>query len=729
MKRRFKGFKKRIFAFLLALVLCLSALGTSFLAPQPVKAMSAASALDWFLTLIGSAGYSYTTKDKADSGRKDVLESLASDSNILDTITDTTEVTTKVTWMTSEIVKGYTKQQLKNTVDYISDLFSKGKEAAAEAHPDVNYSDAAKLAQSKLKSWVTNKFPGVGIAAKGNFSNAFSRFTPLTELTEPAAILLTESIPEGLKDYQFGRVLANILNAHAYGYTSPSTSRFFVGVVKFGFSDDRVHFYVGHLDDAARYINIRDLTASNDGINFYKLTYDWYCYISGPSASTASGISFTTSTGKALYFLGFPANRIVSGNSILNSDADYPMVSAVTFNDTADLKFVDSDLSDVSDSGDSIVKIADSVSDTVPDEAVSADDIVEKVVAALEAGRGKAEDIDFSAVTDAIAAGNEQNHEDNQQQLAKLGLIASLLAELFDFLKSNAASMLSSITNIGTWVKNIAENVAKLADVPTLLSNTYDFLKNNIAGAGSVLSDINTAVGNIFSSIAAFDIHGIISAINALDAGILSTIGNAASVTIPGAIDRIEAAINVLPIDNIAEALASIPDVLGIDITNVGQTIVGAIEGLQADVKVISDPIVTALDSLGIGQIIRALESILAKVTTIDAAVAVNPEAPEDPGNNDVSAWNVLLALITILILLLKIFIDCLIFITAIFNIPADPYFLNEGMIQGLDWLKSTEITGLGVSIHGFLMSLITIIVIFAVVGTLKRHIHRIRIK
>ena len=123
MKRRFKGFKKRIFAFVLALVLCFSALGTSFLAPQPVKAMSAASALDWFLTLIGSAGYSYTTKDKADSGRKDVLESLASDSNILDTITDTTEVTTKITWMTSEIVKGYTKQQLKNTVDYISDLF------------------------------------------------------------------------------------------------------------------------------------------------------------------------------------------------------------------------------------------------------------------------------------------------------------------------------------------------------------------------------------------------------------------------------------------------------------------------------------------------------------------------------------------------------------------------------------------------------------------------------
>lgn len=714
MKRHFKGFKKRIFAFLLALVLCLSALGTSFLAPQTVKAMSAASALDWFLTLIGSAGYSYTTKDKADSGRKDVLESLASDSNILDTITDTTEVTTKVTWMTSEIVKGYTKQQLKNTVDYISDLFSKGKEAAAEAHPDVNYSDAAKLAQSKLKSWVTNKFPGVGLASKGSFSNAFSRFTPLTELTEPVAIVCSENWPVRMKDAGWGRAWLNVLNTHANGFETPKTSRWFV-YMDYAAGTSSRYLCVGTIPDDVKFIRITDFKCSVDGNTFKGINQYYLCVYSDNGVSLGS---------KGEHEL----SQDFSGAQVFNNGIVTDRFNII-FNSVDNLKFVDSSLKEVSSDSESIVKIADSVSDTVPDEAVSADDIVEKVVAALEAGRGKAEDIDFSAVTDAIAAGNEQNHEDNQQQLAKLGLIASLLAELFDFLKSNAASMLSSITNIGTWVKNIAENVAKLADVPALLSNTYGFLKDNIAGVGSVLADINTLAGNIFSSVSGFDIPGIISAIHALDTGILSMIGNAASITIPGAIDRIESAINVLPIDNIAEALASIPDVLGIDITNVGQTIVGAIEGLQADVKVISDPVVAALDSLGIGQIIRALENILAKVTAIDASVAVNPEAPEDPGNNDVSAWNVLLALITILILLLKIFIDCLIFITAIFNIPADPYFLNEGMIQGLDWLKNTEITGLGVSIHGFLMSLITIIVIFAVIGNLKRHIHRIRIK
>lgn len=717
MKRHFKGFKKRIFAFLLALVLCLSALGTSFLAPQPVKAMSAASALDWFLTLIGSAGYSYTTKDKADSGRKDVLDSLASDSNILDTITDTTEVTTKVTWMTSEIVKGYTKQQLKNTVDYISDLFSKGKEAAAEAHPDVNYSDAAKLAQSKLKSFVTNKFPGVGLASKGAFSNNSTRVTPLTDLDEPVAKFLSENFPSSAPAGGWQKILLSSLNSHANGYASPATSRFYIFIGRY-----YKYVAVGDIPDDAKFIRVNTRGSneapcwSADGVSWTEITQHFFCSIYTDSIGS---ISTSVDT------LRFPFNNTrLSENFLKTSDFD------IVFNSVDDLTFYDTSLNPIAgQTADSIVKIADSVSDTVPDEAVSADDIVEKVVAALEAGRGKAEDIDFSAVTDAIAAGNEQNHEDNQQQIAKLGLIASLLAELFDFLKSNAVSMLSSITNIGTWVKNIAENVAKLADVPALLSNTYGFLKDNIAGAGSVLSDINTLAGNIFSSISAFDIPGIISAIHALDTGILSTIGNAASITIPGAIDRIEAAINVLPIDNIAEALASIPDVLGIDITNVGQTIVGAIEGLQADVKVISDPVVAALDSLGIGQIIRALESILAKVTTIDASVAVNPEAPETPGDNDVSVWNVLLALITILILLLKIFIDCLIFITAIFNIPADPYFLNEGMIQGLDWLKNTEITGLGVSIHGFLMSLITIIVIFAVIGNLKRHIHRIRIK
>lgn len=726
-----RAVKRKILSFILVFIMCFSSVSSSFFAPVQVKASTGAlAALDWFLTLLAASGYSYATKDSANSGFEAFKEFLADNYTSVGSYKTAEELKAAFPWFDfSSDVYSDNVAELDKYLGYINKSTFQDKAAALEAYPGIDVARANKLTVGFMRSWVAERFPTVEEASLGVFNNAFSRFTPFAELTEPAAILLTQAIPSGLKDYKFGRCVANAINSHYYSYTAPTTSRFFVSVSRFGISDYRVHVSVGELPDDARYFNISNATYSSDGVNFTKLKYKWYCYPSGINASQDSEINWTTAKDRDISFWG--NNFYVAGNGVVSDyvDSDVSLVGicGITFNSVENLTFLDADLNVVSSSSDDIVKIADAASEVIPSDAVSADTIIDTTVAALEAGAGKAEAYDFSAVAEAIAAGNEQNHEDNEQQLAKLGLISSLLAELFDFLKNNSLDVLNSISGLGTTLKAMSSDLSKLVGIPAIVNNVYEFLKSNIAGATTFLSGINDVALDIYKCVSTFDIAGLTDVIKGIDSGVLSSISHAATDTIPGAIDNLAALINVLPIDSIAENVGSIPSILGIDIVNAITDVSDGISGLRDAVDVASQPVVDALDALGIGVIAESIQGILSRVVSISDVVTA--ERVETPENNDVNLFNVLFALIQILILLLKIFLDCLIFITAIFNIPAEPYFLNEGMIQGLDWLKNTEITGLGISIYGFLMSLITIIVIFSVVGTLKRHIHKIRIR
>lgn len=105
---------------------------------------------------------------------------------------------------------------------------------------------------------------------------------------------------------------------------------------------------------------------------------------------------------------------------------------------------------------------------------------------------------------------------------------------------------------------------------------------------------------------------------------------------------------------------------------------------------------------------------------------------PEDSEPRDTFGLNtifgILILLILIILMLLAIFISCLAFIVMIFRIQATTGFLPEEMIAALDYLKTLQIPGFGMSVYNFFMSLIYIILIFTVIGILRKNIDKIKI-
>ncbi len=128
----------------------------------------------------------------------------------------------------------------------------------------------------------------------------------------------------------------------------------------------------------------------------------------------------------------------------------------------------------------------------------------------------------------------------------------------------------------------------------------------------------------------------------------------------------------------------------------------------------------------------KFLDLFQASVPEADLTV---PDIPtEDDGGNGkhsfdlLSLLNGLWLLIMILIMLLSIFLHLMIFIINIFKIPATTGYLNENMVMGLNYIKTLEITGIGLSVYDFMMGLVYILMVFGVVKVLRANIHHIKI-
>lgn len=114
------------------------------------------------------------------------------------------------------------------------------------------------------------------------------------------------------------------------------------------------------------------------------------------------------------------------------------------------------------------------------------------------------------------------------------------------------------------------------------------------------------------------------------------------------------------------------------------------------------------------------------------------PGADSDSGNVDDDLdpkdefglnmiFGILILLIMIIIMLLIIFISCLAFIVMVFRIEATTGFLPDDMVAALDYLRTLEIPGFGMSVYSFFMALIYILLFFSIVGILRKNIDKIK--
>lgn len=171
------------------------------------------------------------------------------------------------------------------------------------------------------------------------------------------------------------------------------------------------------------------------------------------------------------------------------------------------------------------------------------------------------------------------------------------------------------------------------------------------------------------------------------------------------------------------------------------QLVLGNIASLPAAMlQVFADPLGAIQSLLGALPSWANLQVYLDKIlqALLDPVSALQPSDPggTDPGGGDesgkhtpdlLSLLNGLILLIMILLMLLRIFLHCLQFIVGIFKIEASPGFLPDDMVLGLNYLKTLEITGIGMSVYDFMMGLIYIFMVFGVIKLLRGfafHIH-----
>ena len=171
------------------------------------------------------------------------------------------------------------------------------------------------------------------------------------------------------------------------------------------------------------------------------------------------------------------------------------------------------------------------------------------------------------------------------------------------------------------------------------------------------------------------------------------------------------------------------------------QLVLGNISSLpSAMLQVFADPLGAIQSLLGALPSWANLQAYLDKIlqALLDPVSALQPSDPggSDPGGGDesgkhtpdlLSLLNGLILLIMILLMLLRIFLHCLQFIVGIFKIKASPGFLPDDMVLGLNYLKTLEITGIGMSVYDFMMGLVYIFMVFGVIKLLRGfafHIH-----
>lgn len=686
--KNLRKFMKTITCCMLSIVLCFSSSSSSFFTLKAEAAAvaaggAAATVFDWFLTLLAAAGFAYTSDTLAQSDFADYLRSLEADINVAANASSIAELQEKIPWLNFD-EENDTVAAINEQLGYMHKSLTSGKDSAAEAYPDVDKSKADKNNIIKMSDWIKNKRGGnnplIPLGPIGmNFLQVDS--VPGIELTDSVAVFLSENWPAFFPVVGSARSFLSYLQQHSGEYVNDS-SRFMIFMS--WFTSGTLEIEIVEIPNDVLYLKLPNFDYSKDGVTFSKANGNF------------KSISFLLNSSEhfvydpsAFLTMGFNSDNAVLRNNVLD-DTDDGVV--VLFSSLTGLFLVNSDGSSFAES-DYVVKISDSISDTVPSEAINSQKLIDAVNAALEAGKTN-KDYDFSAVLSMISAGNEQQHEDNDKQLGQLTLIASLFSGLNDFLQENAKQA------------------------------ALDLDKINIS--------LNNAGKSVVDAVLNIDFSDIVNALNSIDMGTLALINTGVSdisLSIPNAVDSLKAAMENLPIGDIANDIASIGATLKIDITGAFNTLQ---QGISADIRILSDDINQALEGLGINalgvNISALLSQILGKVSSMDSTIN-NSFDEFDSGGKGFSLLNLLHAIFMILFLLLKIFIDCLVFITLIFNIKAEPYFLNDYMVQGLEFLKTTEISGFGISIHAFLMNLLSIVVIFAVVGSLKRHIHRMKIK
>lgn len=103
-----------------------------------------------------------------------------------------------------------------------------------------------------------------------------------------------------------------------------------------------------------------------------------------------------------------------------------------------------------------------------------------------------------------------------------------------------------------------------------------------------------------------------------------------------------------------------------------------------------------------------------------------NPD--KEPSGSVFDLFKLIYLLLLLLIYILILMEKCMMLVIKVFHTPATTGFLPEGMISGLDWIKSLNIPVFNISVWDFCFVLIYVILVFHVIAIIKRHVDDIHV-
>lgn len=132
-----------------------------------------------------------------------------------------------------------------------------------------------------------------------------------------------------------------------------------------------------------------------------------------------------------------------------------------------------------------------------------------------------------------------------------------------------------------------------------------------------------------------------------------------------------------------------------------------------------------ALDN---AKLLENIEKTVNGEKALTVSIAPSVQDPDDQDDFNLGFFNLFYLLFLILFKIIMFFCHCLELLFTIHSVQAYPYFLNNGMVQGLNWIKSVKIIGelLNVSLYDFLYVLVRIILVFSVVRLIRHYTDRL---
>lgn len=335
----------------------------------------------------------------------------------------------------------------------------------------------------------------------------------------------------------------------------------------------------------------------------------------------------------------------------------------------------------------------------------TADDFISKVNSAVDVCTDKGGTADvIPAVADVLSDGTADTDTDVDPDIpAETKDYTGVLGKIYNML----SKILDAILAIPTAIMELPDTI-------------WSFFQNPLAAIKAAIDAIVSVLDPILEGVLAIPV-AIMELPDLVWECFQDPITSIKSVvsSIPDALKAILDAILAIP-----EVIMALPELVRDcfdDALSRVDTMPDILDGILDGILILVNPV------LGIYEVVKAIPAVLEDI--LEGVIALDPPDPVDPepSTPHVGLLDGLLMLIYILFMLLKIFLHLLEFIINIFKIPADPGFITGDFRTGFDYIKSVELTGMGVSVYDFMMSLVHIMLIFGIVKVLRRRIEKIQ--